>query len=60
MSAINLYQLMHGLIKGNSNPYNIKIVIPKIQRDYAEGRETESVEKKRISLLQDMFCHIPL
>lgn len=31
------------------------IVIPQIQRDYAEGRETESVEKKRTSLLQDML-----
>ena len=55
MSAINLYQLMHGLFRGNNTPYYNRIIIPKIQRDYAEGRESESVEKKRTLLLQDML-----
>jgi hypothetical protein len=52
--STNLYQLLHN----NSNGANIvttSIRIPQIQRDYAEGRETESVEKKRRNLLSDML-----
>ena len=30
--------------------------IPQIQRDYAQGRETESVKRKRKNLLTDMIC----
>ena len=46
MSAINLCQLLS----------NGKVIeIPKIQRDYAEGREIESIEKKRFSMLMDML-----
>lgn len=36
----------------------VGIVIPKIQRDYAEGRETESVKRKRENLLGDMLSVI--
>ena len=46
MSAVNL----HGLLSTG------KIIeIPKIQRDYAEGREIESIEKKRLAMLMDML-----
>lgn len=51
MSAINLNQLLR--VVNNGVPTTIRI--PKIQRDYAEGRETESVEKKRYNLLSDMI-----
>lgn len=51
MSAINLNQLLHNI--NNGIPTTIRI--PKIQRDYAEGRETEFVEKKRYNLLSDML-----
>ena len=51
MSAINLSQLLHNA----SNGIRTTIRVPKIQRDYAEGRETESVEKKRYNLLSDML-----
>lgn len=33
----------------------IRVCIPQIQRDYAEGRETDSVEKKRTNMLSDML-----
>lgn len=46
MSVFNLCQLLS----------NGKVIeIPKIQRDYAEGRELESIEKKRFSMLMDML-----
>ena len=46
MSVFNLCQLLS----------NGKVIeIPKIQRDYAEGREIESIEKKRLSMLMDML-----
>lgn len=51
MSAINLDQLLHNV----SNGIPTTIRVPKIQRDYAEGRETESVEKKRYNILSDML-----
>ena len=47
MSSINL----SGLFSATGS-----IVIPKIQRDYAEGRETDSVKKKRESLLGDILA----
>ena len=52
MSAIYLSQL---LLHNADNGIQTKIQVPKIQRDYAEGRETESVEKKRYNLLSDML-----
>ena len=47
MSSINL----SGLFSATGS-----VVIPKIQRDYAEGRETDSVKKKRESLLGDILA----
>ena len=47
MSAVNLKGLLDNKIT--------KIIIPKIQRDYAEGRETETINKKRRNLLDDML-----
>lgn len=49
MSAINLKSLLQ------SQPKWSTICIPKIQRDYAEGRETDSVKKKRVNMLTDML-----
>ena len=49
MSAINLQSLLHSQSKWST------ICIPKIQRDYAEGRETDSVKKKRVNMLTDML-----
>ena len=34
---------------------NIPVRIPKIQRDYAEGRDTESIQRKRFTLLNDIL-----
>ncbi len=53
MSAINLNQLFHCKTTGGS--IFIRVCIPQIQRDYAEGRETDSVEKKRTNMLSDML-----
>lgn len=50
MSAINFKSLVHPC----DEKYRY-ITIPKIQRDYAEGRETESVRKKRETLLTDLL-----
>lgn len=52
--STNLYQLLHNNGNG-ANSVSTSIRIPQIQRDYAEGRETESVEKKRYNLLSDML-----
>lgn len=49
MSAINLQSLLKNQPKWST------ICIPKIQRDYAEGRETDSVKKKRANMLTDML-----
>ena len=49
MSAINLNQLLH-----NGTAFT-RVCIPRIQRDYAEGRKTDSVEKKRFNMLSDML-----
>ena len=49
MSAINLQSLLKNQPKWST------ICIPKIQRDYAEGRETDSVKKKRVNMLTDML-----
>lgn len=49
MSAINLQSLLLNQHKWST------ICIPKIQRDYAEGRETDSVKKKRVNMLTDML-----
>lgn len=52
MSAINLNHLFHDLTTDRAF---LSVCIPQIQRDYAEGRETDSVEKKRINMLSDML-----
>ena len=52
--STNLYQFLHKNGTG-ANIVPTYIRIPQIQRDYAEGRETESVEKKRYNLLSDML-----
>lgn len=49
--STNLYQLLHN----SANIVPTYIRVPQIQRDYAEGRETESVEKKRHNMLSDML-----
>jgi hypothetical protein len=49
MSAIYLCSLF------KSQSKLTPICIPKIQRDYAEGRETDSVKKKRVNMLTDMI-----
>lgn len=66
MAGYNLYSLIHrdleykmsvptGEIISRMLQCEIPIRIPKIQRDYAEGRETEMIERKRHSLLNDML-----
>lgn len=66
MAQYNLYNLLHrqfqwtmmlpdGSVKNGSGVRNIPISIPKIQRDYAEGRETDAIERKRHNLLSDML-----
>lgn len=66
MAQYNLYNLLHrqfqwtqmlpdGSVKSGSGVRNIPICIPKIQRDYAEGRKSEAIERKRYSLLNDML-----
>lgn len=66
MAQYNLYSLLHrqfqwtmllpdGSVKNGSGVRNIPISIPKIQRDYAEGRETDAIERKRHNLLSDML-----
>lgn len=47
--------LPDGSVKNGSGVRNIPISIPKIQRDYAEGRETDTIERKRHNLLSDML-----
>lgn len=66
MTKYNLYTLLHRhyqwttilpdgrTLSGNSSR-DIPICIPKIQRDYAEGRDTEMIERKRRNLLNDML-----
>ena len=66
MAVYNLPKLIHRdlgyrieipgvtVIEG-TNTVSIPIRIPKIQRDYAEGRTTEMIERKRYSLLNDMI-----
>lgn len=66
MAAYNFLKLIHRELKytmkipnGNviegTETVKIPIRIPKIQRDYAEGRSTEMIERKRLSLLNDMI-----
>lgn len=66
MLRYNLYKLIHrefdwsmvlpdGTIKSGKGIREITIRIPKIQRDYAEGRETETIERKRRNLLNDII-----
>lgn len=47
--------LPDGTIQSGTGSRNIPVCIPKIQRDYAEGRETDSIERKRRNLLNDMI-----
>ncbi len=66
MAQYNLYNLLHrqfqwtqglpdGTVKSGTGVRNIPICIPKIQRDYAEGRKSEAIERKRYNLLNDML-----
>ena len=66
MVQYNLYNLLHrqfqwtqglpdGTVKSGTGVRNIPICIPKIQRDYAEGRKSEAIERKRYNLLNDML-----
>ena len=66
MAYYNLQTLLHrtfswtmtlpnGQTQSGNSVRNIPVRIPKIQRDYAEGRETESIERKRHSLLNDIL-----
>lgn len=66
MAKYSLYTLLHrnyswtvtlpnGIIQSGTDVREIPIRIPKIQRDYAEGRTTEMVERKRHNLLNDML-----
>ncbi len=66
MTKISLKGLLHKDLKyvmklpdgqtfSGIQPCEIPIRIPQIQRDYAEGRETESVKRKRRNLLTDMI-----
>lgn len=66
MAIYNLYTLLHrsftwyqtlpdGSIQSGAAVREIPVRIPMIQRDYAEGRETESVRRKRLNLLHDML-----
>lgn len=66
MAAYNFLTLIHRELKyrveipggdfiEGTHKVEIPIRIPKIQRDYAEGRSTEMIERKRLSLLNDMI-----
>lgn len=66
MAQYNFYNLLHrqfqwtqtlpdGSVQSGTGIRNIPICIPKIQRDYAEGRNSEAIERKRYSLLNDML-----
>lgn len=55
MNELSFYQLIHRHSGENAPLVDFPISIPKIQRDYAEGRETESVKKKRMAMLADML-----
>ncbi len=47
--------LPDGTVVNGVKDCEIPVRIPKIQRDYAEGRETENVKRKRRNLLTDMI-----
>ena len=66
MAAYNFLKLIHRELKyrveipgrdaiEGTHKVKIPIRIPKIQRDYAEGRSTEMIERKRFGLLNDMI-----
>ncbi len=66
MAKYNLYTLLHrnypwtitlpnGVVQSGESVRDISVRIPKIQRDYAEGRDTETIERKRYNLLNDMI-----
>lgn len=66
MATYNFLTLIHrelkyrveipgGDIIEGTHKLEIPIRIPKIQRDYAEGRSTEMIKRKRLSLLNDMI-----
>ena len=66
MTMISLKGLFHkslsynitlpdGTVVNGSKDCEIPVRIPQIQRDYAEGRETENVKRKRRNLLTDMI-----
>ncbi len=66
MNGINFMELIHknltytvqipgGPVQTGSAKCLIPIRIPRIQRDYAEGRETESIQRKRWNMLKDII-----
>ncbi|MDE6561710.1 MAG: DUF262 domain-containing protein [Muribaculaceae bacterium] len=66
MTVYNLSTLLHrpyqwtmtlpsGEVCSGTSKRDIVVRIPRIQRDYAEGRETEMIERKRHNLLNDML-----
>ncbi len=66
MAQFNLFTLIHrkyqwsmtlpdGSIHKGASVRDIPVRIPKIQRDYAEGRNSEMIERKRRNLLNDML-----
>lgn len=66
MAKFNLNTLLHrefpwnltlpdGSVQSGVAVREIPVRIPKIQRDYAEGRDTEMIGRKRRSLLNDML-----
>ena len=66
MTKYNLYTLLHrnyswtvtlpdGSVQSGQSVREIPVRIPRIQRDYAEGRSTEMIERKRYNLLNDML-----
>lgn len=66
MAKYNLYTLLHrnyswtvtlpdGSVQSGLSVREIPVRIPRIQRDYAEGRNTEMIERKRYNLINDML-----
>ena len=66
MSEFNLNTLLHrkiawtvslpdGSVKSGVSIREVPVRIPRIQRDYAEGRENAGIKSKRDSLLNDML-----
>lgn len=60
MSEFNLNTLLHreiadGSVQSGVSKREVPVRIPRIQRDYAEGRENAGIKSKRDSLINDML-----